>query len=115
MIIIAVADVAGVGHVHNPVHQSQSTAFFLYKGIKGHAVVRGRSVHIHWPVRSRGTSINVQRKNKMLHRTSIDHRIEEKSSGGEIDNRCAGNTIWRDVTRACAGRRWRADVNLPDH
>ena len=94
MVIVAVADVPGVGNVHDPIHKSQPAAFFLYKGIEVHRVVVSNGVHIHWPAGIGDAGVHVERKDKVLDRISIDYRIEEKRSRGEIDNRRACDAIW---------------------
>ena len=75
MVVVTIAHVSGVRHVHNPIHKSQRASFFLHKGIESHAVILG-GIHIDRPIRHAG--VHVQRKNKMLNRISIDHDIEEE-------------------------------------
>ncbi|PYK21639.1 MAG: hypothetical protein DME59_21050 [Verrucomicrobia bacterium] len=78
MVVVAIAHIPGVRHIHNPIHKSQRASFFLHKGIESYAVVMGGGIHIHRPAGMGHTSVYVQRKNKMLNRISIDHGIEEE-------------------------------------
>src|SRR5436190_11719913 len=94
----AIAVVSGVSHVHDPVHKSQSTAFFLHQGSKGHAVVSRGGVYIYRPARIGSASVHVQGVNKMLLGRAIDQCIEEKSSGGEIDHGRAGDASRIDIS-----------------
>ncbi|PYK26790.1 MAG: hypothetical protein DME52_05500 [Verrucomicrobia bacterium] len=92
MIIAAVAHVARVGRVYDPVHKSEATALFLRQSNERDAVVNDSGVQVHRPTRSGGTGVHIQRVNEMLSRTAVDQRVEEKSPGGEIDNRRASDT-----------------------
>ncbi len=60
VIIVAVTNVPGVRHVHDPVHKSESAAFFLNPGLKSHAVVNRGRVDIHGPARRCGAGVHVQ-------------------------------------------------------
>ena len=81
MISLAVTRVAGVGHIHDPVHKGQCPAFFLYPGLKGHAVVVGGRIDIHGPAQVRFAGVHVQRVNEMLSGVAVDQCVEEKSPG----------------------------------
>src|SRR5882757_7430598 len=65
MIIAAVAHVAGVGRVYNPVHQRESTALFLRQRNEWNSVVNDGGVQVYRPTRSGGSGVQVQRVNEM--------------------------------------------------
>ena len=97
MIIAAVPEVSGVRHVHDPVHKSQRAAVFLRQGNERNTVVAGGSVHIHRPAGVRRAGVHVQRINEMFNGSTRDQCIEEKGSGGEIDNGRANGADRVDV------------------
>jgi len=66
MIIAAVADVAGVRRVYDPVYQRQATALFLRERNKRYSVVNNSGVQVHWPTRGSGAGVHVQRINEMF-------------------------------------------------
>ncbi len=92
MIIAAVAHVAGVGRVYDAVHQRESTALFLRQRNEWNSVVNDGGVQIHRPTRSGGAGVQVQRINEMFCGGAVDQCVEEKPTGGEIDNRSACDT-----------------------
>jgi hypothetical protein len=46
---------------------------------------------------------------------AVDHRIEEESSGGEINNGSACDAEWVDVSARQTRGDWRAKIPLPNH
>ena len=92
MIIAAVAHVAGVGRVYDPVHQRESTALFLRQRNEWNSVVNDGGVQVHRPTRSGGAGVQVQRINEMFCGGAVNQCVEEKPTRGEIDNRSACDT-----------------------
>ena len=91
MIIAAVAHVARVGRIYDPIHKSEAAALFLCERNERDSVVNDGGIQVHRPTRSGGASVHVQRINEMFCGCAVDQRVEEKSSRGEIDNRRACN------------------------
>jgi len=65
-IIAAVSVVARVGGVHDPVHKSEATPLFLSQRNKRYTVVNNSGVQVHWPARSRGAGVHIQRINEVF-------------------------------------------------
>jgi hypothetical protein len=59
MVVAAVSDVPGVGHVDDAVHQCQGTPIFLHNRRKVHAVVLG-GIYIYRPTRIGRTTVNIE-------------------------------------------------------
>ena len=86
MISAAIARVSRKGHINDTIHNRECTALVLYQRGKRNIVITCGGIQIYRPTSIRHASVHVQRKNEMLLRRSIDHRIDKERTGGKIDD-----------------------------